>query len=79
MLLEAAGAVDGRAVVACPAGPLADAARSRSLAVLSPPLRSLELAPGQHTIEIRNSTFPSRLERVEVKSGEAITIRHRFR
>ena len=29
--------------MACPAGPLADAARSRGLAVLSPPLRSLEL------------------------------------
>ena len=29
--------------MACPAGPLADAARSRRLAVLSPPLRSLEL------------------------------------
>jgi len=43
LLLEAAGAVDGRAVVACPAGPLADAGRSRGLAVLSPPLRSLEL------------------------------------
>jgi class 3 adenylate cyclase len=50
--------------------------RSRGV---SPPLRTLELAPGQHTVEIRNSTFPSRVERVEVKSGEAITIRHRFR
>ncbi|HYR33533.1 MAG TPA: adenylate/guanylate cyclase domain-containing protein [Burkholderiales bacterium] len=46
---------------------------------VSPPLRVLDVAPGMHTIEIRNSTFPARVERVEVKAGEAVKIRHRFR
>ena len=50
--------------------------RSRGV---SPPLRVVDLAPGAHTIEIRNSTFPARVERVEVKPGEAVKIRHRFR
>jgi class 3 adenylate cyclase len=46
---------------------------------LSPPLRMLEISPGTHTIEIRNSTFPAHVEKVEIKAGEAVRIRHRFR
>ena len=46
---------------------------------VSPPLRVLDVAPGAHTIEIRNSTFPAHVERVQVKAGEAVKIRHRFR
>src|SRR4051812_1125924 len=50
--------------------------RSRGV---SPPLRTLDLAPGAHTVEIRNSTFPSHVEQVEIKPGEAVRIKHRFR
>jgi class 3 adenylate cyclase len=50
--------------------------RSRGV---SPPLRTLEISPGSHTIEIRNSTFPSRTEKVEIKPGDAVRIRHRFK
>jgi len=46
---------------------------------VSPPLRSVELPPGTHTIEVRNSTFPALTQRVEVRSGEPVRIRHRFR
>jgi len=46
---------------------------------LSPPLRVLEVTPGPHTIEIRNSTFPAHVARVEVKPGESVKIQHRFR
>ena len=46
---------------------------------VSPPLRTLELAPGAHTVEIRNSTFPAHVERVQLKAGEAVRIRHRFK
>jgi eukaryotic-like serine/threonine-protein kinase len=46
---------------------------------VSPPLRTLDIPPGSHTIELRNSTFPSHVAKVNVKAGEAITIRHRFR
>jgi class 3 adenylate cyclase len=46
---------------------------------VSPPLRVLDIPAGSHTIEIRNSTFPSHVEKVNVKAGDAIRIRHRFR
>ena len=46
---------------------------------LSPPLRLLDVPAGAHTIEIRNSTFPAHVEQVQVKAGEAVRIRHRFR
>jgi serine/threonine-protein kinase len=46
---------------------------------LSPPLRVVDLSAGAHTIEIRNSTFPAHVEQVQVKAGEAVKIRHRFR
>jgi serine/threonine-protein kinase len=45
---------------------------------VSPPLRELEIAPGSHTIELRNSTFPSHVEKIEVKAGAEVRIRHRF-
>jgi class 3 adenylate cyclase len=46
---------------------------------VSPPLRVVELSPGAHTIEIRNSTFPAHVQKVQVKPGEAVRIRHRFK
>lgn len=45
---------------------------------VSPPLRALEIPPGSHTIELRNSTFPSHVEKIDLKAGEAVRIRHRF-
>jgi class 3 adenylate cyclase len=50
--------------------------RSRGL---SPPLRAIEVAPGKHKVEIRNSTFPAHVAEIEVKPGEAVKIQHRFR
>ena len=46
---------------------------------VSPPLRQLELEPGKHRIEIRNTDFPRRIETLELKPGGEATIRHRFR
>jgi class 3 adenylate cyclase len=46
---------------------------------VSPPLRTVEIPAGPHRIEIRNSTFPAHVAKIEVKAGEAIQIRHRFR
>jgi class 3 adenylate cyclase len=46
---------------------------------VSPPLRMLEISPGSHTIEIRNSTFPSHTQKVDIKPGDAVKIRHRFK
>jgi len=46
---------------------------------VSPPLRSLELAPGKHTVEIRNTSFPIYIKQVNARAGDRIRIRHRFR
>jgi class 3 adenylate cyclase len=45
---------------------------------VSPPLRVLELPPGVHTIEIRNANFPPHTERVQVRPGEQVRVKHRF-
>lgn len=45
---------------------------------VSPPMRSLELPPGRHTIEIRNTTFPSHVEQLDLKPGEKVRVRYLF-
>jgi class 3 adenylate cyclase len=50
--------------------------RSRGV---SPPLRTIELPPGSHTVEVRNTSFPTHTQRVDVRSGEPVRIRHQFR
>ena len=50
--------------------------RSRGV---SPPLRTIELPPGSHVIEVRNTSFPTFAQRIEVRSGEAVRFRHQFR
>ncbi|MBL0141357.1 MAG: hypothetical protein IPP91_04670 [Betaproteobacteria bacterium] len=45
---------------------------------VSPPMKSLKLAPGKYKIEIRNTTFAAHVENIEVKARDEITIRHRF-
>ncbi|HVG05652.1 MAG TPA: serine/threonine-protein kinase [Burkholderiaceae bacterium] len=45
---------------------------------VSPPLTQLTLAPGVHTIEIRNGSGAPFIARVEVKSGETLALQHRF-
>ncbi|MBX3663342.1 MAG: PEGA domain-containing protein [Burkholderiales bacterium] len=46
---------------------------------VSPPLRDIALKPGLYKVEVRNPGFASYLQVVEVRSGEEIRIRHRFR
>lgn len=63
-------------VAVLPWGEVVVDGRSRGV---SPPLRVLDIPAGTHTIELRNSTFPAHVEKVEVKPGEATRIRHRFK
>jgi class 3 adenylate cyclase len=73
----AAAQVPGRLELAvAPWGEVLIDGKSRGV---SPPLRVLEIPPGAHVIEIRNSTFPAHISRIEVKAGEAVRIQHRFR
>jgi class 3 adenylate cyclase len=46
---------------------------------ISPPLKSLSLAPGLHTVEIRNSSLPVHREKIDAKPGAQINIKHTFR
>ena len=46
---------------------------------ISPPLAELKLAPGKHTIEIRNTTFAPYADTVNLESNAYVRIKHRFR
>jgi serine/threonine protein kinase len=46
---------------------------------ISPPLTELKLAPGKHTIEIRNTTFTPYADTVSLEPNAYVRIKHRFR
>ena len=46
---------------------------------VSPPLNSLQLEPGRHTVEIRNQAFAGYRDTVNVKPGQSLKIKHKFR
>jgi hypothetical protein len=46
---------------------------------VSPPLMQLQVAPGQHEIEIRNANFPVYKQTIQAKVGEKIKINHTFK
>jgi serine/threonine-protein kinase len=45
---------------------------------VSPPLTHLTLAPGSHTIEVRNGTAAPFLAKIELQPGQAAEVQHRF-
>jgi class 3 adenylate cyclase len=45
---------------------------------VSPPLHELRIPAGAHTIEVRNTSFPSHIETVRAKAGERIKIKYKF-
>ena len=45
---------------------------------VSPPLHELKISAGAHTIEVRNTSFPSHVESVRAKAGERIKIKYKF-
>ena len=45
---------------------------------VTPPLQELELSPGRHRIEIRNSASQPHIVTVNAKPGERIRIKHKF-
>ncbi|WP_420475907.1 PEGA domain-containing protein [Noviherbaspirillum sp. ST9] len=45
---------------------------------VTPPMKSIKLAPGKHHIEIRNGSFAPHKETIEVKSGGDITVQYVF-
>lgn len=45
---------------------------------VSPPLTELQVVPGKHEIEIRNTTFPAYIEKFQLKANEKIKITYKF-
>ncbi len=46
---------------------------------VSPPLNTLQLEAGRHTVEIRNKAFAGYRDTVYVKPGQSLKIKHKFR
>jgi len=46
---------------------------------VSPPLKELQVTPGKHTIEIKNTSFAGHTETLEVKLNARVKITHQFR
>lgn len=44
----------------------------------SPPLREVELAPGKHHVQVRSGTYPPLDIKLNLESGERMTITHTF-
>jgi serine/threonine-protein kinase len=45
---------------------------------VSPPLTRLTLAPGSHTIEVRNGAAAPFISRIDLQPGQAVEVQHRF-
>ena len=45
---------------------------------VSPPLTHLTLAPGIHTIEVRNGSAPPYISRIELQPAQSVELQHRF-
>ena len=45
---------------------------------ISPPLTELEIKPGAHSIEVRNSSFASHHVKVNLESDQTLKIKHKF-
>ncbi len=45
---------------------------------ISPPIKTLFVTPGKHTVEIKNSSLPVYQEKIDVKAGAQIKIKHKF-
>ncbi|WP_263143408.1 serine/threonine protein kinase [Pseudomonas sp. RIT-PI-AD] len=46
---------------------------------VSPPIKTLDLEPGTHTIELRNPGLPAWSKRLTVKEGTPLTLEHDFK
>ena len=45
---------------------------------VSPPLSRISLAPGTHSIELRNGNFPVYTIQIEIETGKTLLLQHRF-
>lgn len=68
----------GPAVVSLAISPWGDVYVDGEKRGVSPPLRNLQVTPGRHNIEIKNTTFPSYVETFYARLGGETKIKHKF-
>ena len=73
-----AATAQGTAVVSLAIAPWGEVYVDGEKQGVSPPLHELRISAGAHTIEVRNTTFPSHVETVRAKVGERIKIKYKF-
>jgi class 3 adenylate cyclase len=73
-----AATAPGTAVVSLAIAPWGEVYVDGEKQGVSPPLHELKISAGTHTIEVRNTTFPSHVETVRAKAGERIKIKYKF-
>lgn len=66
------------ALVALAIAPWGEVYVDGKLQGVSPPLRFVQVTPGSHRIEIRNSSFPPYRETIVVQAAGKIRVKHRF-
>jgi len=45
---------------------------------VTPPMKSIKLEPGKYKIEVKNTTFTSHVENLDLKARDEITVRYKF-
>jgi hypothetical protein len=73
-----AATAQGTAVVSLAIAPWGEVYVDGEKQGVSPPLHELRISAGAHTIEVRNTTFPSHVETVRAKAGARIKIKYKF-
>jgi serine/threonine-protein kinase len=76
--VEAAAAATGPGTLSLAIAPWGMIIVDGKEAGVSPPLTNLELAPGAHSIEVRNGQFPALSTVVQIEPGKTFQLRHRF-
>ena len=66
------------ALVALAIAPWGEVYVDGKLQGVSPPLRFVQVTPGSHRIEVRNSSFPPYRETVVVQAAGKVRVKHRF-
>jgi serine/threonine-protein kinase len=74
----AASATPANGTVALAIAPWGEVVVNGASQGVSPPLTRLALAPGTHTIEVRNGAAPTYTTRIEIRPGQTVTLQHRF-
>jgi len=75
---EAAEAKRRPGVIRLAVKPSADVIVDSTYRGIAPPMKSVEVPPGRHTVELKRAGHPTRNVQVDLKPGEEIELQHTF-